>query len=291
MSGSRAARLRARFDRAARGYEAAAHLDAEVARRMLERLDYVRQDPERILDAGAGTGRDARALARRYPGATVVALDLSPAMLRAARAPRGIAARLMRRALPAVCAEMERIPLASASIDFAWSNLALHWSDDPRAALGELARVLRPGGLLMFSACGPDTLRALADASTRAFGASRVRRFVDMHDLGDMLVAAGMADPVMDAERITLTYEDVRKFYADLRATANAADPDGGLTRGLRGRARLAALSAALEASRSAGRIEIAFEIVYGHAWKAVPTRTAQGHAIVRAPIAKRGAR
>lgn len=281
--------LRRRFDRAAPRYEAAAVLDAEIARRMHERLDLVRVDPVRVLDLGAGTGRDQRALRARYPRASVVAADSSLAMLREARGASGLVARLLGRVAPAIAADAHRLPFAAAVFDLAWSNLALHWTDDPPAVFGELARILRPEGLLMFSTFGPDTLRELAEAGAEA-GGSGVRAFADMHDLGDALVAAGFADPVMDAERIVLSYEDARTCLADLRAAALSAGPCL-VPQGLGGRARVRAISDALERRRAGGRLSITFEIVQGHAWRGVQKRTAEGHAIVRTDFGMRRVR
>ena len=267
--------LRRRFDRAARLYEDAAKLDAEIGARMLERLDYVRVTPGRVLDAGAGTGRDAHALARRYPQAAVIALDHSTGMLRQGLASRNLLERLRRRGARAVCADIARLPFAAGSLDLVWSNLVLHWFDEPQPALREFARVLQPGGLLMFSTYGPDTFLEL--------GESRGRSFVDMHDLGDMLAGNGFSNPVMDMERLTLSYDDAAAFVADLRATAQA--------RLAAGRGRIAALPAELDALRSGQRLTITFEIVYGHAWKAAQGRTAEGHAVVSAAILKRAPR
>jgi len=286
QSGRRA--LRRRFDRAAAGFDQAAPLYAEVGARMRERLDYMRLSPARIVDVGAGTGRDLRELAARYPGASRIAVDASIGMLREAQASRGMFSRLLGRGTRAVCADAARLPLATASVDLLWSNLALHWLDDPLAALREFARVTRRDGLVMFSAYGPDTLRELDDASSRLPGGSRVRRFPDMHDLGDMLVAAGFSNPVMDAERITLTYADAKAFLADLRATAQSAGGSPCGASGLAGRARISALAAALDAQRGAGRLGIGFEISYGHAWKGVPKHTPEGHAVIRTEFPRR---
>lgn len=271
--------LRRRFDRAAPGYEATADLDAEVADRMLQRLDYVRLSPTRVLDAGAGTGRDARALARRYPRASIVAVDQSAGMLKQARRSAGIVERLRARFPLAVCADFCRLPLGAEAVDLVWSNLALHWTADPALALREFARVLNTGGLLMFSAYGPDTFIEL--------GAPRPPGFLDMHDLGDLLVAGGLADPVMDMERITLTYADARAFLADMRASAQSALAPG-TSRGLARRDRIAALAGALDARRRDGRLEISFEIVYGHAWKPAQRRNADGHAVISAGALRR---
>jgi malonyl-CoA O-methyltransferase len=239
---------RRRFERAAATYEKSSPLESEVAARMLERLDYVKIAPRRILDAASGPPR--RALAKRYPTAVVVALDFSLAMLRQG----GFWNKLFsRQAL--VCADLARLPIAAGTVDFIWCNMALHWIAEPLPAFREFARVLAPGGLAMFSTLGPDTLKELRAAA----GAARVHAFIDMHDLGDMLVAAGLSAPVMDMEMIDLTYGDGAKLLADLRQsgqTSARADRPRGLA-GHAFRERLRALP---------GRAT--FEVVYGHAWK-----------------------
>jgi len=245
---------------------------------MLERLEYIKLAPKRVLDAGCGPAREADALAERYSRASIVLLDAALPMLRGARRPSGLLGRLFSaRARPAVCGELEHLPIATASIGFAWSNMALHWATDPLAAIGELHRVLEPEGLLLFSTLGPDTLQELRAAA----GTARVHPFADMHDIGDALVRAGFADPVMEAERLTLAYPGASEFLADLRASgqtcALSARP-----RGLAGRRFLADLRAALDGTRRSGKLEVTFEVVYGHAWKALPRQTADGRAIVR---------
>jgi len=193
---------RRRFERAAAAYLAAARLETEVGTRMLERLDYVRIAPARILDAGSGPAPQAVALGKRYPGAQLLAVDFSLPMLRQARA-MGWLARLRGARRPAaICASLERLPFAAGSVQLLWSNMALHWVQDPRAALAEFQRVLAPEGLLMFSTLGPDTLKELRAVA----GKGRVHSFADMHDLGDWLVAAGFSAPVMDSETINLAY-------------------------------------------------------------------------------------
>lgn len=242
---------------------------------MLVRLDYVKLAPRRILEAGCGPAREAAALSKRYPNAMLVLLDAALPMLQPAG---GLLSRLFSRQdkLP-LCGELERMPIASSSIGLAWSNMALHWVADPIAAIRELHRVLEPGALLMFSTLGPDSLKELRAAA----GEARVHTFADMHDIGDMLVAAGFADPVMDAERITLTYPSAQGLFGDLHASgqtcAIAARP-----RGLGGRRFLSNLTATLESARRADRLEVTFEVVYGHAWKAQPRTAADGRSIMR---------
>jgi malonyl-CoA O-methyltransferase len=271
--------VRRRFARAAIGYGEASRLEAEVGARMLERLDCIRVQPGRVLEAGCGPAREARALAGRYPDSTLVLLDVALPMLRLAQPARSGLARMFRKPAPlAVCGDLERLPLASASIGLAWSNMALHWIADPVRAIGELQRVLVPGGLLLFSTLGPDTLKELRAIA----GALRVHAFADMHDIGDQLVAAGFADPVMEAERLTFAYAGADALFADLRASGQtcALSARG---RGLSGRQFLARLRNALDAERRDGRVAATYEVLYGHAWKPLaPSRASDGRAIVR---------
>jgi len=199
------------FERAAATYDASAVLQNEVCRRMLARLDYIKIDPRLILDAGSGTGNALPGLLERYPGARVVALDLALEMARHARARRpwwkGFFDRGTR--LTAVCGDIERLPFSTGCTGVVWSNLALQWMTDPKRAFAEMHRVLAPGGLLLFSSFGPDTLRELRVAFQAVDRDVHVHRFLDMHDVGDLLVAGGFADPVMDMEVVTLTYSGV----------------------------------------------------------------------------------
>jgi malonyl-CoA O-methyltransferase len=260
---------RRRFDRAAPTYARASRIESEVAARMLERLDYVRLAPARILDAGSGPAPQAVALSRRYAGAQLVAVDFSLPMLRRARA-LGWRARLRGARRPAaVCASLERLPFAAGSVQLVWSNMALHWVAEPRAALAEFQRVLAPDGLLMFSTLGPDSLKELRAAA----GADRVHRFADMHDLGDWLVAAGFSAPVMDMETINLAYRDMTTLLADLRASGQTC-ARAERARGLAGKGLRAALAGA--------DTRATYEVLYGHAWKGAPRKTADGRSIVQ---------
>jgi malonyl-CoA O-methyltransferase len=243
---------RRRFERAAHSYARFSRLESEVAARMLERLDYVRLAPRRILDAGSGPPR--RDLRKRYPRAVAIALDFSPAML----AQRSFWNRLTGQPLR-LCGDLQRIPLAEASVDLVWSNMALHWLPDPLRAFREFRRVLAPGGLVMFSTLGPDSLKELRAAA----GEARVHTFIDMHDLGDMLMAAGLAAPVMDMEMLTFHYPDADRLLGDLRASGQTS-ARADRPRGLAGRAFAERLRRAL-----GERPKASFEIVYGHAWQA----------------------
>lgn len=285
--------LRRAFARAAETVAEASFLDREIERRMAERLGYIRLEPKRVLDAGAGRGASVALLRARYPRAEIVATDFAPELLCAARSTRSLADRA-RRLLGApptrfVCADFAALPLAAGSVGLVWSNLALSFSPDPGASLAEWLRVLEVGGLAMFTTYGPDTLKELRAAFGVAALTPRVQTFVDMHDLGDLLVGAGFVDPVMDMEMLTLTYEDLATVVRDLRnsgqQSALASRP-----RGLTTPRAWQRVVAAYERQRRDGRLPVTVEVVYGHAWKTAPRRAADGRAIIQfdRPISRR---
>ncbi len=269
--------MRRAFSLAAQSYDAAAVLARETGLRMAERLDLVRIAPARLADIGCATGDGLRQLQRRYPAALPLAVDSAAAMLAQVKARASLPQRLLGRAPCPINADVRALPLASGSLGLAWSNLMLHWLDEPLPAFRELNRVLEVGGLLMFSMLGPDTLKELRAACADAGVAAPLRNFHDMHDVGDALLAAGFADPVMDMEMVTLTYRTARGLLADQRHL--------GVRDGLLGRLPWRdwrKVFAAYAARRIDDRLPASFEIVYGHAWKAQPKTTADGRAIVR---------
>jgi len=277
--------VRRAFSRAALQYDAAAVLQREVCSRMLERLDYIKLQPARVLDAGSGTGWGTRQLAQRYPAAQVVALDIALGMLHAARDQSGWWRKLFSGARQNVlCADIEALPLAANSMQLIWSNLAVQWCNDLPATLVELQRVLQTEGLLMFSTFGPDTLKELRAAFHGADNYNHVNRFADMHDIGDMLLAAGFAEPVMDMEYITLTYDDVKAVMQDLRSIG-AHNATAGRPQGMMGKTAWSMVLQNYEALRRDGKLPATFEIIYGHAWKPQPKNIADGRAIIRTPF------
>jgi malonyl-CoA O-methyltransferase len=253
--------VRAAFDRASRGYEAAALLQAKVADELLSRLKPFGFAPAVVLDLGAGPGRSAARLKRLYRRALVVALDLSPGMLRQALRHQ----RLLRR-FERVCADADRLPLASGSIDVVFSSLMLQWCQPIEGALAETRRVLRPGGFFAFSTFGPDTLKELRAAWAEADELSHVNRFLDVHDIGDALVRAQFTEPVLDVERVQMTYADGLALMRDLKAIG-ARNATAGRPRALLGRAHLERVLQAYEGFRRDGRLPATFEVIYGAAW------------------------
>jgi malonyl-CoA O-methyltransferase len=257
------ARLRAAFERASAGYEAAAALQARVAAELLERLAGFNFQPRVVLDLGAGTGRVARELKRRYPRALVIALDLAAGMLREARRNQ-----LLWRRFARVCGDALRLPLKDGSVDLVFSSLMLQWCEPLDAAFAEVRRVLRPEGFFAFSNCSPDTLNELRSAWTQADGYNHVNGFVDMHDVGDALVRAGLTEPVLDVERLVLEYADALALMRDLKAIG-AHNATAGRPRSLAGRARLTRVQDAYEAFRRAGQLPATYEVIYGACWGA----------------------
>jgi len=252
--------MRTAFGRAAPSYDAAAVLQREIAGRLLERLDLIRLVPKTVLDAGCGTGHATRALRKRYPRARVLGLDLSSAMLRVAQRQRG-----WWRRERLIASDVERMALADQSVDLIVSNLTLQWCDLARA-FAEFARILRPGGTLLFTSFGPDTLVELRTAWQAVDDSPHVHAFIDMHDIGDALVRARLAEPVMDVERLTMTYPDVHALLRDLKALG-AHNVTTGRARGLMGKSRFRRFREAYDALAVHGRIPASYEVVYGHAW------------------------
>jgi malonyl-CoA O-methyltransferase len=300
-------RLRRIFDRRAATFGDVAFLPREIAQRMRERLDYIKVAPASVLDAGCGAGEDLPTLRERFPEAPVFGTDLSHAMLtRALHHDSGDTS--WRRFLPATLgkalgargprfaqADFSALPFASGAFEFIWSNLALHWHSRPDLVFPEWQRVLKVNGLLMFSTLGPDTLKELrgayaeVEATHGVASLKHVIDFVDMHDLGDMLVESGFEIPVMDQETLTITYKSPESLLADVRRWG-AYPFEREASSGAAARRLHKALLAALEARRRAdGTIALTFEVIYGHAWKAVPRTTAEGHGIVRIEDIGRG--
>ncbi len=271
-------------DRASATYDASAILQAQLRQQMIERLDWIAFEPETILDLGCGTGHGAIALAARWPRARVIALDAAPGMLRelARHDATGRCERILGDALA--------VPLPDASVDLIFSSLLMHWCEDIDALFVEVARLLRPRGLYTFSTFGPDTLIELHSAWRAADRNPHVHLFADMHDIGDGLVRAGFAEPVLDVTRYTLTYPDVRALMRDLKAIGSQNAATARL-RGLTGRGRLRAVEEAYESRRRDGALPASYEVVFGQAWGALERGERDGEvAVPVSGIGRRGA-
>jgi len=268
-------RVRRAFDRAADTYQQAAVLQNEVCRRLLEKLQMVKISPQMILDAGTGTGSAVPALFARYKKAQLVTFDLSENMLHKAAKHGGFL-----RSPQAVCGDIEQLPFADNSFDLVFSSLSMQWCNDLNAALLEAKRVLKPGGLFMFTTFGPDTLKELRHCWAQVDAANHVNQFIDMHDIGDALLADGFAEPVMEAEVLTVTYQSVDALMHDLKAiganvTSTAATMDTAgkplkqSVKGLGGKSVLQTVRQNYEKYRQGELLPASYEVIYGHAWKA----------------------
>jgi malonyl-CoA O-methyltransferase len=277
--------MRRAFSKAATQYDASAVMQREVCVRMLERLDYIKQAPTSVLDIGSGTGWGTRQLGERYPAAQIIALDIAMGMLQTSRGTSSWWGKLFAgKTRQFVCADMEALPVKANSMDMVWSNLAVQWCNDLPATLAELHKVLKVDGLLMFSTFGPDTLKEIRLAFQGVDGYNHINRFADMHDVGDMLVAAGFADPVMDMEYITLTYDDVKAVMQDLRSIG-AHNATAGRAKGMMGKHTWNRVLQNYERLRRDGKLPATFEVIYGHAWKPQPKKIADGRAIIKTPF------
>jgi len=260
--------IRQSFDAAAMRYDDVAVLQREVGHRLVDHLEPVKLSPGMILDIGAGTGYVSQALTMKYKGARILSLDIAPVMLQVARSKeswkdkwfgdRGY-----------ICGDAEYLPVADNSMDLIFSNLTVQWCGELDRVFAECKRVLKPGGLLMFSTFGPDTLKELRESWQKADiknESVHVNDFLDMHDVGDALVRAGLSGPVMDVENFTLTYPDVYGLMRELKALGahNVAD---NRRHSLTGKSRLKEMVAAYELYRANGVLPATYEVVYGHAW------------------------
>lgn len=266
---ARSQTVRRQFDARAARFARHDALVRVVEQRLIERLDVIRVQPQSVVDMGCGRGRSAHEMRKRYPNARWVGIDASLPMLQAQHSGwRRFWPRMWwGRGDARICADALSVPLRNNCVDLVLSNLMLHWHPQPHLVFPEWLRLLRRDGLLLFSCFGPDTLQELRAACTQALPHACPMPFVDMHDFGDMMVAAGFALPVMDVERLTLTYPSARALIAEARALGgNPRDDRFG---GLPGGAMARRLIDALEAQRDdQGRLSLTFEIAYGHASK-----------------------
>ena len=255
------AAVRRRFDRAAGGFDRADYLHRHSFDQLIERLSPLVIKPGTIVDLGSATGTGSRALAKKFRGARVLAVDLSGGMLRVSRGNRSRFSKVRE-----VQADARQIPLADQHADLLFANMVLPWLPELPDCFSEVARVLKKGGVFAFSTLGPDSLATLTNAWREVDGDGHVNRFADMHDVGDALVAAGLADPVLDVDRLTVTYGSVDALYRDLTA-CGARNCLENRRRTLTGKARFERLTEQLRAGTTAGRLAIELELVFGHAW------------------------
>ena len=244
--------------------------DAILARRsgeeLVERLGLLNFVPEVILDLGSGVGTESRTLAERFSDAYVVGLDICALSLRP---------QISTGKWAPVTGNANALPFAEATFDLVFANLVLPWCD-PDAALKEVRRILKPGGVVVFSTLGPDTLTELRVAWEYVDDHPHVHSFADMHNVGDALLGAGFTEPVVDADRVYFSYGELKKLVDDLRALG-ATNAMAGRRRSLTGKKRWQAFADAYKSNaRERSRLQATFELVYAVAWASERLETRQ---------------
>lgn len=273
--------IRRSFNRAARQYESVDWLQWEVAQRLMEQPQLLEApqrggapwEQGRIVDAGCGTGRISAWLKQRWPKAQVIGVDWAPGMLHQARRRSR-----WRRNLDLICADLGQLPLPAQSVDLLVCSLALQWCDDIPSVLNRWRRVLKPGGLLLFSSFGPATLSELREAWSAVDQGSHVSPFVELQQLGDWLLSSGYRDPVMSAEVLQASYAEPRSLMQELK-TLGAHNGTLQRPRGLTGKQSWQRLNQAYPRQHD-GRILASWEVLYGAAWgppEGQPVRHGQG--------------
>jgi malonyl-CoA O-methyltransferase len=251
------------FSKAAPNYEASAFLQKEVASRLLERLELMNVSPKYILDAGCGTGYCTRILDKKFSKAKTIGIDIAPGMVEYAKQQKGFFNKIDYQV-----ADIEQLPFADNTFELVFSNLTVQWLVEPKQAFLELNRVLKPGGLLIFSSLGPDTLMELKQSWQQVDQNVHVNDFLDMHIVGDQVHNARFDNTVMDRDVITLSYQTMLGLMKDLKAIG-AHNMDSDRQKGLSGKSKFEKLKQAYEDFRwEDGQLPATYEVVYGHAWK-----------------------
>jgi len=274
--------VRKHFDQAARQYDTHSLVQREIADRLLEHLDGLKLEPQTIVDVGCGTGYCTRALQQTYKRARVTGIDLAPSMVAQAKRHR----RWFGRNPEYMTGDAHALDLADNSVDLLVSSLTLQWCD-PEIVLQEFARVLKPGGLLLLSSFGPDTLMELRQAWQAVDLHEHVHTFIDMHDLGDAMVRNGFAGPVLDVDRLVMTYDSLLEILHDLKGIG-AQNLAPARPRGLTGKTLFRAFCSEFESRAVDGQLRLTYEAVFAHAWAGQRGRT-EGEAIVPFPVRRAG--
>jgi len=253
--------VRRRFDRAAAEFDTVDFVHATTRRGLMDRLTPVVIHPRTIVDLGAATGSATRALAKNFRRARVIAVDLSWNMLEQARKKQRWLSRVT-----TLQADATALPIVDQSVDIVFSNQLLPWVGDPAQTFSEVSRVLVKDGLFLFATLGPDSLSEIRRAWASLDSDVHVNLFPDMHDIGDAAVRAGLRDPVLDVDRLAVTYKDTRALFRELTAMG-ARNSLLHRNRSLAAAKRFQAMAAALDNTRDGGPLTLELEIVYGHCW------------------------
>ena len=274
--------VRRRFERAAASFDDADFVHAATREGLLARLQPLVVDASTVMDLGSATCGASQALSKRFRRAHVISVDLAHAMLR-----QGYKKRAWFSRSSFVQATAAALPFSEQSVDVVFANLLLPWVDDPNQVFSEIARVLRKGGVFAFATLGPDSLLEIRRAWSDVDNHEHVNRFLDMHDLGDGLVNAGFADPVLDVDRLSISYDSVEKLFADLTAMGGRNSLQQ-RNHSLVGKQRFRQMTESLRSSGSDGKITLDLELVFGHCWGAGPKMDAANYRIDAHTIPRR---
>jgi malonyl-CoA O-methyltransferase len=269
------------FSRRAKDYDQSAALQQAVGLSLIERLKLISINPQTILDLGSGTNYLSKILKPHYPTAKIINLDIAESMLSFSQKENIFPQDFF------VCTDAEKMPFQTNSFDLIISNFVFHWFLEPQNVLEQINRVLKPGGLLLFSTVGPDTLKELKTAFSTIDNAPHVNHFLDMHDIGDLLIATNFQNPVMDMEILTLTYSSLANLHRDLKLTGSHTVLSE-MIKGLSPKNFREKLSLAYEVYRDdEKRLPASFEIIYGHAFGSPQKRLhrADKSGVIRIPV------
>ncbi len=245
-------KIRAAFNKASNSYNHHAVLQQEIATRLDKKLGIIANKPSVVLDLGAGTGLLTQQLSQRFPSSKIIALDFAQDLLK------------HNQVVDKICADANQLPIADNSVDVVTSNLMLQWCEDLNAVFGECHRVLKNDGILLFSTFGATTLKELKKSWAVVDNYDHVNVFVDMHDIGDQVLANGFQSPVMTMELLTLTYQNVKDLLKELKAVG--AQTLNQRSKSLMGKDKFALMMQMYESYRQNGKLPATYEIVYGYA-------------------------
>jgi len=266
--------IQRRFERAAQSFDGADFVHAATRDGLLSRLDGLLVDASSVVDLGAATGSASRALEKRFKGARLISVDFAANMLKIGRSKKKWLAKTT-----FAQARAEQLPFANESVDVVFSNMLLPWLDDPTPVFKEVARVLRRGGLFAFATLGPDSFQELNRAWATVDNGPHVNRFSDMHNLGDALVTSGLSDPVLDVDRLGVSYRGCDELFNDL-TSVGGRNASGERAPGLTGKKRFEGMKSALQADAVDGKMSFELELVFGHCWGAGPKMDASNYRI-----------
>ena len=264
------------FNRAAITYDSCSILQDTISDNLIDRLKIIKLNPLNILDLGCGTGTNGLSLRKKYKKSKIINYDFSENMLREARLKQKlfILDKINLSPYSYICADIEAIPLKENSLDLVWSSSTLQWCNELDLVFNQVKKILKPGGLFIFSTFGPNTLNELREITENLFNEKKTSTFIDMHNIGDLLMHSGFSDPVLDVENFTMTYKEVDKLFMDIKSIG-ATNGNVSKNRGLSGRSFTKKIVEKYEAYRNNNLLPASYEVIYGHAWN-IPKTTSE---------------